>query len=315
MILRAFVLGIAAALLATPEDTRAQSLGDTISIVEPFGPGSPSELAIRVLKPALERELKAKLLIEHIGSANGDAALARVTSGQPNGRMLLAITDATRIFHEYQNNTPRKLEQLRPIAKLTEGISMALAMPHGASIDTWDKFVAQAKAKPLPVAGFGPRSPSALFLTMIERQVQMRFQSPRYDLDIEVLAAMARDQEAGIVPTSSALSQPALGRPAPVVLLTSGARRHPNLPNVPTLAEVAGNQRLAFTISVGLFGPPGLDGATAAILAKAFEAAGRDEAARAEARKLSLPLAVNDSAVLIDTMKRTRRVIQELGHR
>jgi tripartite-type tricarboxylate transporter receptor subunit TctC len=314
MILRALVLAGLASVLWTPE-SRAQAFGDTIAIVEPFGPGSPSELAIRVLKPALERELKARLLIEHIGSANGEAAMARVASGQPNGRMLLAITDATRIFHEYQTNTPRKLEQLKPVAKLTEGISMALAMPHGSPIDTWEKFVAQAKAKPMPVAGFGPRSPSALFQTMIERQVQARFASPRYDLDIEVLAAMARDHEPGIIPTSSALSQPALGRPAPVVLLTSGARRHPSLPNVPTLAEIGGNPRLAFTISVGLFGPPGMDSATAAALARAVEAAGKDEAVRAEARKLSLPLAVNDSAVLMETMKRTRRVIQELVHR
>lgn len=314
MILRALALVVAASVLAPPV-TRAQSVGDTIAIVEPFGPGSPSELAIRVLKPALERELKARLLIEHIGSANGDAALARVASGQPNGRMLLAITDATRIFHEYQANTPRKLEQLKPVAKLTEGISMALAMPHGSPIDTWEKFVARSKANPMPVVGLGPRSPSALFQTMIERQVQVKFQSSRYDLDIEVLAAMARDDEPGIIPSSSALSQPALGRPAPVVLLTSGARRHPDLPNVPTLAEIAGNQRLAFTISVGLFGPPGMDSATAAALARAVAAAGKDEAVRAAARKLSLPLAVNDSAVLMETMKRTRRVIQELVHR
>ena len=56
-------------------------------------------------------------------------------------------------------------------------------------------------------------------------------------------------------------------------------------------------------------------GKMAAALARAVEAAGKDEAVRAEARKLSLPLAVNDSAVLMETMKRTRRVIQELVHR
>ena len=145
--------------------------------------------------------------------------------------------------------------------------------------------------------------------------MQAKFPSPRFDLDIEVLAAMARDHEPGIIPTSSALSQPALGRPAPIVLLTSGARRHPGLPQVPTLAEIAGNQRLAFTVSVGLFGPPGMDKAAVAALARAVETAGKDEAVRAEALKLSLPLAVNDSTVLMETMKRTRRVIQELAHR
>ena len=60
MTLRALVLAGLTSVLWTP-DARAQGFGDTIAIVEPFGPGSPSELAIRVLRPALERELKARL--------------------------------------------------------------------------------------------------------------------------------------------------------------------------------------------------------------------------------------------------------------
>lgn len=287
---------------------------ETISIVEPFGPGSPSELAIRVLKPALERELKARILIEHIGSANGDAALARVFAGPANGRMLLAVTDASRIFHEYQANTPRRLDQLRAVAKLTEGISMALVTPPGSAIDTWRKFAEAAKAKPLGLAGSGQRSPSALFQAMVERHLGQRFAMHRYDLDVEILGAMARDDEPGILATSSALAQPALGRPAPHILLTSGARRHPLLPEVPTLAEVTGDRGLAFTVSVGLFGPPGLETGAVEALNRALTAAGKDEAVRAEAHRLTLPLAIKDAAVLIDTMKRTRRVIQELSH-
>jgi len=301
--------------LALAGPGRAQTPGETLSIVEPFGPGSPSELAIRVLRPALERQLKVRILVEHIGSANGDAALARVATAQPNGRTLLAIADASRIFHEYQRDLPFKLERLKPIAKLTEGISMALAMPPGSTVESWDKFVAANRDKPATIAGFGPRSPSGLFLAMIENQLRTRFPTQRYDLDVEILAAMARDSEPGILPTASALAQPALGRPAPVVLLTSGARRHPNLPDTPTLAEISGNKRLAFTIAVGIFGPPGLSDATARRIGEALAEAGRDEEVKAEARRLVLPLTVNDSSVLIEAMKRARRVIQELGPR
>jgi tripartite-type tricarboxylate transporter receptor subunit TctC len=306
------ILGLAAPARA---QTPAQAPAETISIVEPFGPGSPSEIAIRVLRPAIERELKVRLLVEHIGSANGDAALARLMAAQANGRTLLAITDASRIFHEYQSNAPRRLDQLKPIAKLTEGISLALAMPAGSPIDTWARFAEAAKARPPSVAGFGPSGPSAIFLTLIERHLGMKFQSQRYDLDLEVLAAMARDNEAGALATSSALAQHALGRPAPIVLLTSGARRHPMLPDTPTLAEITGQPREAFTISVGLFGPPGLSNDRAEALGRAFATAGKDAAVRAQALRLSLPLAVKDAQVLKETMARTRRVAQELSRK
>jgi tripartite-type tricarboxylate transporter receptor subunit TctC len=303
------------AFLALAAPAGAQAPAESIAIVEPFGPGSPSEAAIRVLRPAIERELKVRLLIEHIGSANGDAALARVMAAPPNGRMLLAITDASRIFHEQQANTARRLDQLAPVAKLTEGISLALAMPAGSPIDGWDRFAAEARARPLTVAGFGPSGPTAVFLALIERQLGVRFGTQRYDLDVEVLGAMARENEPGVLPTSSALAQHALGRPAPVVLLTSGARRHPMLTNTPTLAEIAGNPRLAFTMSVGLFGPPGLAKETVAALDAALKAAGKDEAVRAQARRLSLPLAVDNAQALAAAMARTRRVAQELGRK
>jgi len=310
---RGFALLLALVALAHP--ARAQLAGDTLSIVEPFGPGSPSEVAIRVLRPAIERELKLRLLVEHLGSANGDAALARVAAAQPNGRTLLAVTDASRIFHEQQANPPRRLDQLTPIAKLTEGISLALAMPAGSTFDTWDRFVTAAKARPLTVAGFGPSGPSAFFLTMIEQHLGLKFPTLRFDLEAEVLAAMARNGEPGIIATSTALAQHALGHSAPLVLLTSGARRHPMLSDTPTLAEITGNPRQAFTMSVGLYGPPGMNDEQVKALNRAFDAAGKDEAVRAQARRLSLPLAVNDAQVLKETMARTRRVIRDLSQR
>jgi len=126
------------------------------------------------------------------------------------------------------------------------------------------------------------------------------------------MAAMARTAEPGVIATSSALSQHLLGHEAPLVLLTSGARRHPLLPETPTLAEITGQPRQAFTMSVGLFGPPGLSAETVAALGAAFAAAGKDEQARAQAWRMALPLAVEDAQVLKEAMARTRRVAREL---
>lgn len=303
------------ALLSSGLPAGAQLPPDTLSIVEPFGPGSPSDVAIRALRPAIERELKLRLLVEHIGTANGDAALARVMAAPANGRMLLAITDASRIFHEHHANPARRLDQLTPVAKLTEGISLALAMPPESTFDNWHRFVAAAKARPPTVAGFGPGSPSAVFLSILERHLGVKFATQRFDQDAEVMASMVRHAEPGVIATSTALAQHVLGHPSPVVLLTSGARRHPLLPETPTLAEITGEPRLSFTMSVGLFGPPGLSDGTAAQLAAAFAAAGRDEEVRAQAWRMALPLKVEDAEVLKQAMARTRRVARDLGRK
>lgn len=296
------------ALAAAP----ALAQGDTITIVEPFGIGGPSEQTIRVLRPALERQLGARILVEHIGGPSGEVALARVMVASPGSRLLLVITDASRIFHEELAKSPRRLDQLRPIAKLTDGISLSLALAPDAPTRSWEQFAAAAKADPPTIAAAGPASPSGMFLNIVERHLGVAFPGKRYDLDAEVLSAMARMHVPGVIATSSALSQASRGQPDPVVLLTSGARRHPSLPDTPTLVDITGNRRLAFTMSVGLFAPPNMPEDQVKTLTRAVMEAGKDEATRAEARRAHLPLAVQDAEVMRQTMARTQRVVREL---
>jgi tripartite-type tricarboxylate transporter receptor subunit TctC len=151
-----------------------------------------------------------------------------------------------------------------------------------------------------------------MFLSILERHLGVAFPGKRYELDAEVLSSMDRLHVPGVIATSTALSQAARGRPTPIVLLTSGARRHPSLPDTPTLVDITGNRRLAFTMSVGLFAPPSMPEEAVRSLTAAVMQAGKDEAARAEARRAHLPLAVQEAAVMRDTMARTQRVIREL---
>jgi tripartite-type tricarboxylate transporter receptor subunit TctC len=304
-------IGALAALCAVAA-TPAWAQSESFTIVEPFGVGGPSEQAIRVLRPALERVLNARVLVEHIGGPSGEVALARVMTAPPGTRILLVITDASRIFHENLAKSPRRLDQLLPIAKLTDGISLCLAMAPDAPNTSWEAFAAAAVKEPPTIAAAPPTSPSGMFLGIVERHLGVAFPGRRYDLDAEVLSAMVRSHVPGVIATSTALSQTARGQPSPVVLLTSGARRHPALPDTPTLVDITGNRRLAFTMSVGLFAPPSMPDDAVKALTRAVMEAGKDEGARAEARRAHLPLSVQDAGVMRETMARTQRVIREL---
>lgn len=310
-----FLAGAAALFLLAAAPALAPGAlaqGDTLTIVEPFGLGAPSEQAIRVLRPALERTLGQRVLVEHIGGPHGEVALARVMVASPASRLLLVITDASRIFYEHLAKPQRRLDQLRPIAKLTDGISLCLALAPDAPNASWETFAAAARKAPPTIAAAGQASPSGMFLAILERHLGVDFPGRRYDLDAEILSAMARTHAPGVIATSSALSQGARGQPFPVVLLTSGARRHPSLPDTPTLVDITGNRRLAFTMSVGLFAPPNMPDETVKALTRAVMEAGKDEAARVEARRAHLPLSVQDAEVMRQTMARTQRVVREI---
>jgi len=84
------------------------------------------------------------------------------------------------------------------------------------------------------------------------------------------------------------------------------------LSETPTFAEVAGNPKLAFTESIGVFASPNLAPALAARLTKAFMSAGNDMTVGSMAEAANIPLAVDGPEILVETMKRNDRVLSEL---
>jgi tripartite-type tricarboxylate transporter receptor subunit TctC len=113
---------------------------------------------------------------------------------------------------------------------------------------------------------------------------------------------------AGIIATNFVFAR--LDQLQPIV--SFGAARNGMLSQTPTFAEVTADQKLAFTESIGVFASPKLDPAVAAALSRAFLSAGqsRDVVDGAEAEEL--PLAIASPEILVETMKRNERVLEEL---
>ncbi|MCK6452121.1 MAG: hypothetical protein L6R19_14915 [Alphaproteobacteria bacterium] len=308
---------LACAWLALPAEAQQSQprplAGQAITVVEPFGPGSVTETVMRLLKPGMEQALGATIQVRTERSPDGSRAFDRVAAAAHDGRTLLAITDAARLFYEFLTAAKVRLESFTPIAKLTDGVSLALVAPATAPAKDYESLKAMIAAKKRPsLALYGAGSPAGVFAAMVEDHAGERFGERFIETDAEILARLAAGKaQFGILPTPAVLGKAGQANRLRAVL-TSGARRHANLPDVPTLAEVTGRKSLSFTMAVVLFAPPGTPKPVADALTKAAAGAAASEQAKAAAQAAVLPLAYRDAEVLRATMARTQRVIRDL---
>src|SRR5262249_23653466 len=156
---------VAAACLAAAAEAQTPR---PVTIVEPFGPGSVTETVLRILKPGMEQALGTAVQIVTERSPDGSRAFDRVAVAKPDGQMLLATTDAARLFYEFLTAAKIRLETLTPIAKLTDGVSLALVAPAGSPIRDYDslKSILQSKKRP-SLALYGAGSPAGVFAAMV----------------------------------------------------------------------------------------------------------------------------------------------------
>ena len=303
-----------AAVLAWPTGAMAQArplAGQTITIVEPFGRDSITDKTIRLLSPGMEKALGAKIAIAYQRSPVGTEAYHRVAGSKPDGTTLLVISDATRLFHEHLTGAKDKLETLTPVAKLTDGVSLALvARANGPYPDYKSLYLKMRDNKLRPTLSLtDAASPAGVFAAILEDDTSGRFGRRQFQVDRETID----DLEAGtvdlaILPTPILLDRNRKLRG----LLTSGARQHPTLPNVPAFVDISLKRKLSFTIAVGLFGPADLPPAVVAALHAAAQEAAAAPTVKSGAAAAGLPVTVNDASVLRAAMARTHRVIRDL---
>jgi tripartite-type tricarboxylate transporter receptor subunit TctC len=97
------------------------------------------------------------------------------------------------------------------------------------------------------------------------------------------------------------------------VIATSGARRSPELPEVPTLAELVGDPKFAYTISYGLFAPLQTERAMAARLTAALVGLKDDKSLHFQARLARIPVQIEGPQAVVETIARDRRIAADLG--
>jgi tripartite-type tricarboxylate transporter receptor subunit TctC len=308
---RRTVLGLSgyalAASLAPVRLALAQTELKTLRLIEPLGQPSVVWTAFDILRPALQQQLKVPVTAETVSGHDGFDAIRAALEPQGDKTALFGSAVMATQYAETIDKTDFRLEDLLPIAKLTNGFSVALFAKAGSPFKAWADVT--AAATPLKVSSLQRATAAYVAELMIERKGGLATEVTLHDTIGEVVEDVTAGRTAlGIMPTNLIANR--LDHLQPII--SFGAKRNVILTKTPTFAEVTGNPKFSFTESVGVFAAPKLTPAVAGDLTNAFIAAGNDLDVADRVEAANIPLAINGPDVLIETMKRNERVLRRI---
>ena len=302
-----------AALAATGlAERRSTAAADAIRLICGFGVGNPSDLCAQLIQDGFSAALNEPVEFDYTLGQAGRRAALEVIGAEPDGRKLLIAEILNLVLQE----TPAEplLSRLQPIAKITRGFSIALAVNELSDMRDWPGLLAAARARRLKAATTGRDSTIGLLLALVERRMNLSFDTVEVTgTTAAVDMLLTRRADIAVMDTRTVLLNNGRNRSKLRVLATSGARRSPQLPDVPTLAELAGDPRLAYTISFGLFAPLATPPPAAHRLTAALLGLRNDKSLQTQARLANIPLQFDGPATVLEAIARDRRVAADIA--
>ena len=209
-----------------------------LRIVVPLGPGSGADVMARWLARRYEQVSGKPAIVENKPGANLAIGTMAVINAPADGRTLLYITPSSMVINPIiEKDLPyNPSRDLVPVVQLTEGPAVLVVRPD-SPYKSFGELTAAAKAKPGSVsyANYGHYYRFAAL--DIERMTGAKFNHVNYkgggQANTDVIGG-----QVDVHGTDIAGVQPLLqsGKLRPIV--QTGLKRHPFLPDVPTVAEL-----------------------------------------------------------------------------
>lgn len=228
-----------------------------VTIVVPFGAGSATDSAARMLAAYLDGALNQRFVVENKAGAGGTLAASFVARAEPDGYTLLLTTNTTHsAAHALFKNVPYDpLKDFTAVARVGSFPSMVIANPD-APFKTIGELVAYAKAHPGKVEYAHGNSTGQVAGETLKRRagidiVRVPYRSnPPAVLDVSTgrISAMVAD-------FTTALPQVRDGKVRALAVLTKA--RSTIVPDVVTLHETVAPD-FDLLAWAGLFGPANL---------------------------------------------------------
>ncbi len=274
---------LCAAFAALPLPTAAQPAESfpsrPVKIVVPYAPGGATDIIARIVAARLTDSLGQSFVVENRPGATGNIALELVAKAPADGYTLFVGNVSTNTINE---NTFADTLKIKPSRDLV-GIAKLVEIPHivGASVafpaNSIAELIAEAKKNPGKInygsAGIG--SYPHLDMEKFKRAAGIELTHVPYkDGAAKMIPSLLSDEtQVAFINLSSTLPHIRAGRMK--ALATTAPARLPELPDVPTLAEL-GYAGIGTNAWQGMFAPaatpkPVVDkiyGAVATVLTK-----------------------------------------------
>jgi tripartite-type tricarboxylate transporter receptor subunit TctC len=226
------VLGLAAAAAGAQDGP--------VRILVGFPPGGESDVIARLLVDRMKTSLDAPVIVDNKPGAGGMLAAELLKNAAHDGRTLMISPIAVTVFAPLTHAKLRydPIRDFAPVS-LAAVFQMALAVGPGSPAKTLDEYVAWARANPgkatygVPLAG----GPTHFFGVMLARTTGVDLAAVPYKGSAPFVNDLLGGQvPAGITVLSQLLKHHEAGKLR--VLGTSGSRRSPTAPDVPTFKEL-----------------------------------------------------------------------------
>jgi len=228
-----------------------------VTIVSSTGAGSASDLIGRVLAPRLQQRFGRPVIVENRTGASGNIGVASVVKAAPDGHTLLiapsTLTITPWLVKDLGWDPSRDLEAVARLAV----ISMALAVNASVQAQNASDFIALARQQPgaLNYGTPGNGTPQHLGMELFKQATGVNLTHVPYkNLPGAVTDVLGGRVDGGFFAVQSVLAHAKAGKLR--LLATTGDRRTPWTPDVPTLQE-QGVRGADVESWIGLFAPTG----------------------------------------------------------
>jgi len=261
--------GAMASAMAVPSWAQSDA---TLRLVVTFPPGGSTDITARILQPALSERMGRPVVVENRPGAASQVGTQFVAKSAPDGNTLLVCFDSHAINPIAKPRLP--YDTFKDFAGVTLAVRFPLVIAANATVKAKDLrgFLEEARTQPgkFSYASTGVGSMNQLVMEDIKRRAQVYVLHVPYGGGGPAVQAVLGDSTQLTLLSYAALKgQIQAGKIK--ALAVTGAKRLPDMPDVPTVAESGFPQFEAYSW-IGIFAPSGTPAATLKKLTDDFRA-------------------------------------------
>ena len=239
------VLGAATSALAAYPDR-------PVKLIVPWAAGGDTDVIYRALQPHLQKHLGGTVVIANVGGASGTKGAKEAKESPADGYTIFAVHDSIHSTY-YTGVADVNWTDFQPICLTSSTPSIITASPKTTWADM-KAFLADAKARPGAITvGATLGSTSHFFPAMVEKAAGIKLKYVSYEGTAPRMNALLGGH---IDMGESNLTQKGKADAGQLKFLAIAAdKRHPEIPDVPTLKELGID--VTYAVNRGLVAPKG----------------------------------------------------------
>src|SRR5580658_1543695 len=249
------VLALASVTLTATSAPADEYPSRPVKIIVPFGAGGPTDIYTRDIGEELRKALHQPFVLENRPGAGTTVGTDLVAHAAPDGYTLLMVSSTQTVNETLYVTKPYELlRDLVPIAPLMEN-DLVLVVPPSLPVKNLADLLALAREKPgtLNFGSSGPGSNYHMAAELLKNLTGINIVHVPYKGSTGMRTDILSGQIQMLfdsIPSMAAMAKSGMVR----ALGTSGEKRSPILPDVPTIAE-AGVPGFRFSQWVGFMAP------------------------------------------------------------